>query len=139
LKFLLHTNVISELSRDEPDMHVFSWMKAVADDDVAMSAMSVTGMRYGIELLPHGRRKANMGAWLADTLTSRFFGRILPMNQEVADQAGVFLAMVRSKGLTIDVPDVLIAATASIHSLILVTRNTKHFVPLGVQLYDPWH
>jgi predicted nucleic acid-binding protein len=138
LKFLLDTNVVSELSRAQPHLQVIEWLNSVSEGDICLSATSIIEMRFGVEILPAGRRKRDLSEWLAVTLSERFSDRILPISERIADQAGRFLAMARGRGQTMEVADVLIGATAAAHSLTLVTRNTRHFAMLGLPLFDPW-
>jgi toxin FitB len=138
LKFLLDTNVVSELSRSQPHPNVIDWLKSISEIDISLSVISIIEMRFGVEILPAGKRKRDLSEWLAVTFSQRFSERILPVSESIADRAGRFLALARGRGQTIEVADVLIASTAVVHSLTVVTRNTRHFALPGLSLVDPW-
>jgi predicted nucleic acid-binding protein len=76
--------------------------------------------------------------WLDTTLRPWFAGRILPVSEGVCERWGILEGQCQLKGLTLNVPDGLIAATALEHELTIVTRNVKDFTGLGVQIFNPW-
>jgi predicted nucleic acid-binding protein len=76
--------------------------------------------------------------WLDTTLRPWFAGRILPVSEAIAERWGVLEGQCQLKGLTVNAPDGLIAATALEHELTVVTRNVKDFADLGVPILNPW-
>ncbi|QDP24439.1 type II toxin-antitoxin system VapC family toxin [Bradyrhizobium cosmicum] len=134
--FLLDTNVISELRRpDKADRNVVAWANAIPAANFFMSAISILEIELGARLI--ARKDAAQGAvlrtWIDDQVLARFEGRILAIDTVVAQ---------RCAQLHIPNPkaerDALIAATALVHGLTVVTRNVGDFEPTGVTLLNPW-
>jgi toxin FitB len=136
--YLLDTNVISELRKvvaGRADARVVTWNKSVSANDQFISTVSVFELETGILLME--RRDPRQGAvlrgWLEQAVLPGFAGRVLPFDLAAAR---------RCAGLHIPNPmperDSYIAATALIHGMILVTRNTKDFAGTGVKLLNPW-
>ena len=138
MNFLLDTNVVSEWVRPQPDRNVISWLADVDEDRVFISVISFAEIRRGVEMLPAGRRRERLAAWLAEELPVRFEERILDIDQHVAGTWGVIMARGHKIGLTLGSMDAFVAATAEAHGLTLATRNVKDFRRLGVSLLDPW-
>jgi len=138
VSFLLDTNVVSEWVRPQPDRNVISWLAEVDEDRVFISVISFAEIRWGVELLPVGRRRERLATWLAEELPVRFEERILDIDQRVAETWGVVTARGQKIGLTLGSMDALVAATAEAHNLTLATRNVKDFQRLGIALFDPW-
>ncbi|MBM3525831.1 MAG: type II toxin-antitoxin system VapC family toxin [Alphaproteobacteria bacterium] len=135
MSFLIDTNVISELRRGERcDSSVAEWWKSVHEGDLFLSALIVGEIRKGIEI---ARRKDTAKAdalqtWLAATV-SAFGDRIIPVDAAVADAWGRMSAQ-----RTVPVVDGLLAATAMVHDLTLVTRNAADVMGLGAKVLDPF-
>ena len=136
--FLLDTNVISEAVRAEPDSRVSTWMDSVDEDVMHLSVLTLGEIRQGIARLAQGKRRLRLERWLDVEVRTRFSGRIVPINEEVAERWGSLMAEARREGLSLGVVDGLLAATALEHGLTLATRNVKDFARLGVALSNPW-
>jgi toxin FitB len=133
LSFLLDTNAVSEIRRGR-DSHVRAWADAVDDTELYLSALTLGEIRTGIDRL-QGRDSGQADVftrWLGD-LRTRFAGRILGVDSRIADKWGRLNAL--SSRNTVDS---LIAATAHVHELTVVTRNTKDFQGCDVPLLNPW-
>jgi hypothetical protein len=133
LRFLLDTNAISEIRRGS-DQRVRSWVDQVADADLHLSVLTLGEIRKGIELL-RGRDPAQaevFDSWLSE-LRARFADRIVPIDDRVAEEWGRLNAAGSRNTV-----DSLIAATARIHELTVVTRNIRDFEGCGVALLNPW-
>lgn len=101
-------------------------------------AMPVFGeLRYGIEKLPPSRTRNALQLWF-DAIGRDYEGRILAADDAVWSKWARLKASLDAIGRPQDDIDLLIAATAAVHGLTLVTRNTKHFEDTGIQLHDPW-
>ena len=136
--FLLDTNVLSEFSRTgEPDQHVDIWLKTTADESLFASVLTFAEIRRGIELLPSGKRRAQLEQWQEEVIAS-FETRLLPVTKAIADRWAVLSAQAQRRGTPLTNIDGLIAATALQHDLMLATRNVKDFAGLGVSILNPW-
>jgi len=136
--FLLDTNVISELVARRPEPNVSQWVEDTDETLLHLSVLTLGEIRKGIAGLPQARRRAELETWLNKGLRSRFAGRILPIDAEVADRWGHVAAQARSKSIQLPVIDGLLAATALEHNLTFVTRNTKDVAVVGVLVWNPW-
>ena len=136
--FILDTNVISELRKirlKKADEHVAKWADNMAVANLYLSVITIQELEIGVLLIE--RRDPEQGAlfrsWLDKHVLPAFAGRILPVDTAVAQ---------RSAMLHVPDPhpirDGLIAATALVHSMTIVTRNVDDFKSTGVQLLNPW-
>ena len=138
--FLVDTNVLSEFShRGEPNPQVKRWLKAAAPGSLYVSILTLAELRRGIELLPPGKRRNQLEQWLETELLQSFDdANVLPVTKAIGDRWAALSARAQEKGVQTAVLDGLIAATALEHGLIVVTRNVKDFVGLGVEVFNPW-
>lgn len=137
MTWLLDTNVISEWTKPRPDDGISAWLAAVDEDMLFLSALTFGEIWFGIEKLPQGRKRNSLEAFV-ESLADRFAGRVLPVDQGVAACWGVAMRRAGAAGREPEVMDGLIAATAIVHGLTVVTRNIRHFVVFGVPTHDPW-
>lgn len=134
--FLLDTNIISELRRpDKADGNVVAWANAIPATNFFISVISVLEIELGARLIQ--RKDAAQGAilrkWIDAQVLVRFEGRILAIDMAVARRcAQLHVPNPRAER------DALIAATALVHGLTVVTRNVEDFEPTGVPLLNPW-
>ncbi|MBK6852179.1 MAG: type II toxin-antitoxin system VapC family toxin [Burkholderiales bacterium] len=130
--YLLDTNVISELRRSKPHGAVLAWLHGVNDKDPYISAITIGEIQAGIELTREqdGAKAAQIELWL-DQVADTF--NVLPMD------APIFRTWARLMHKTSDTlyEDAMIAATARIHQLTVVTRNITDFRSFGVKLFNP--
>jgi predicted nucleic acid-binding protein len=134
MAYLLDTNVISELRKSNADPRVRAWTGSIAGQHLFLSVLVIGEARQGIERL---RRRDRLQADVLDRWLERvkatFGERILPLTLPIAEEWG-----------RMNVPDPLppidglLAATARVHGLILVTRNIRDLARTGVPLLDPW-
>ena len=136
--FLLDTNIISELVKPKPEPRVTNWIDDTDESLLYLSVLTLGEIRRGIATLAQSRRRATLEAWLDKDLHARFEGRIMPIDQDVADRWGLLTASARNTGRVLPVIDGLLAATALEHNLTLVTRDTGHIPSLGVAVFNPW-
>lgn len=134
--FILDTNVVSNLRRrDKADRNVLAWSETHDIASFFMSVISILELEIGTLLLSRkDTRQATMyREWLDQTLIPQFDDRILSIDKAV---------VVRCANLHVPDPkperDALIAATALVKNLTVVTRNTKDFDGTGVKLFNPW-
>jgi predicted nucleic acid-binding protein len=138
VSFLLDTNVVSEWVKPRPDLGVMAWFDDVDSSRVFLSVVTLAELRYGIDRMPNGVRRNRLDVWLRDQLPRRFDGRILPVSALVAEAWGQVVARCQAKGRAIGIMDAFLAATAEVHTLTVVTRNTSHFEVLGGSVLNPW-
>ena len=126
--FLLDTNVVSEMRRPHVNFNVRTWVEDKPHELQALSAISLLEIARGAARHPDPQQALSIQRWIDLTLRPWFDDRVLPVSTEIAERAGRPLSL----------PDALIAATAIHHNLVLVTRNTRDFVALPLDVYDPW-
>lgn len=136
--FLLDTNVISELIKSEPDSNVLRWINETDETVLFLSVLTLGEIRNGIERLNPGKRRGRLESWLRVDLRLRFQGRILTVDETIAERWGALSATAAKKGRPVPVIDGLLAATALHHDLMLVTRNHTDVSGTGVPTFDPW-
>lgn len=137
MRYLLDTNAVSEPQRPRPDPGYMAWIGEREAEDLAISALAYGELARGVAVLPAGKRRSELSAWLAEGLT--FFGeRILPVDVKVATVWADVWAANRRAGRVVGVVDELTAATALAHGLTVVTRNLDHFDESGCELLSPW-
>jgi toxin FitB len=138
VRFLLDTNVISEWTKPKPDPAVVAWLEAADEDTLYLSVLAFAEIRLGIELLPEGRKRARISAWLDGDLAARFEGRIIGIEREIAEAWAEIVARGRARGATPPVIDAFLAATALVHHMTLATRNERDLAALDVPILNPW-
>ncbi len=136
--FLLDTNCISEVVSIKPDPRVLAWLDASDERTLYLSALTLGEIRKGIASLAEGKRRSQLEVWLEIDLRNRFEGRILPVDDAVAERWGVLAGEMKRKGTPIPTVDAMIAATALHHGLTVVSRNVEDFKNAEVSLFNPW-
>ena len=116
-----------------------TWLADVDEDRVFLSVVTLAELRYGIDRLKAGARKRQLDAWVREDLRFRFEGRIIPVSEAVADAWGTIVAASEVTGRAMGAMDALLAATARVHDLTVVTRDTADFDRTGVLVANPWH
>ena len=135
MSYLIDSNVISELrKRDRADAAVRRWFDGVDDEELFLSVLTLGEIRRGIESIQRRdrARALALNRWL-HALAAGYETRILPVDQKVADEWGRLNA-----STTVPVIDGLLAATARVHGLTLVTRNTRDVARTGVSFLNPF-
>ncbi|MHB1773992.1 MAG: PIN domain-containing protein [Acidimicrobiales bacterium] len=138
MSFLLDTNVVSEWTKPRPNPGVVEWLGQVDEDEVFLSVVTFAELRHGIERLPISTRRRQLDEWLRNELPVRFEARIIGVDGAIADEWGRLVARREGRGRPIQAMDALIAATAQVHGLTLVTRNTVDFHPSVKSILNPW-
>lgn len=133
--YLLDTNIISELGRQEPQKSVVDF---VASTPIAwLSTITLHELEYGIALIPEGSRQKAIKQVVSE-LVSAYGDYIIPVGQQEAQEAALLRATMKQQGRVLHLADSLIAGTAKAHNLIVVTRNIKDFEGLGLHLKNPF-
>ena len=138
MSYLLDTNVVSEWTKPRPEPAVVRFLASTEEDLLFLSVITLGELRRGVDRLPTGRRRAMLNEWLDNDLIHRFGGRILGIDRDVAAVWGRVMALAERRGRTAGVMDAWIAATAAVHDLTVVTRNTADFARLPGRIFNPW-
>jgi toxin FitB len=136
--FLLDTNIPSELIRVRPERRVVEWIHGADDEQLFLSVVTIGEISKGFTIHPDSKRRAQLQHWLDYTLRPWFAGRILAINEPVAQRWGVLDGKCQLQGTSLNAADGLVAATALEHDLTIVTRNVKDFDGLAVGILNPW-
>ena len=138
MSFLLDTNVVSEWMKPRPNPGVVTWLEDVDEDRVFLSVITLSELRYGIERMADGKRRRRLADWLESELPMRFEGRVLVVDQSVADVCGRLVARSEAIGRPVQAMDAFIAATATVHGLTVVTHNASDFEFIVRRVLNPW-
>lgn len=133
---LLDTNVISQRTKATPNEGVVRWLSRTPSSEMYLSVISLAEIRFGIEEMDPGRKCQNLEYWLEQDIRQGFAGRVLIVDERIAEEAGRMTSTGKKVGARPEFADALIAATARVHGLQLVTLNRKHFEGLGVELVE---
>ena len=136
--FLLDTNIISELIKPKPEPRLVTWISGTDENLLYLSVLTLGEIRKGIEALRQPARRVQLETWLDSELRLRFSGRILSIDDEVADRWGVIMGRAVARKIALPVIDGLLAATALHYNLTLVTRNSKDVTGTEVLVFNPW-
>ena len=138
MKYLLDTNVVSEMVAKQPNPRVLQWLDSLDADSVYISVITIGELRKGIEKLGDGTRKQALLQWLYEDLPARFAGRILTLDVEAMLEWGAMTGQMARAGTPLPAIDSLIAALARHYGCILVTRNETDLAPAGIDVANPW-
>ncbi|HVR37959.1 MAG TPA: type II toxin-antitoxin system VapC family toxin [Thermoanaerobaculia bacterium] len=130
MAWLTDTNVVSELVRARPNAGVLEWAAAV--ERISVSVVTVEEIFFGLAWKPNPRIRAWFNDFFADSCD------VVPITQEIAEHAGILRGELRAKGISRSQADALIAATAQLRGLTLVTRNVRDFAGLRIDLLNPF-
>jgi toxin FitB len=130
MTFLCDTNILSELTKPQPNEGVLDWAGSLSR--MALSAITVEEVTFGFSW----NSKPRIRSWFEGFVDARC--DILPVTAEIARRAGELRGALRSRGQTRSQADMLIAATAQVHALTLVTRNSRDFESCGIPVLNPF-
>jgi len=134
VKYLVDANVLSEATRPQPAPSIVEWLRR-HESAIAVDPVILGEVRFGILLLPRGRRRSALERWFeAGVLRVH----CLPWDAQTGLRWAALLADLRARGLAMPLKDSLIAATALVHRLVVATRNRGDFEPSGVEVVDPF-
>jgi toxin FitB len=128
--YLADTNVLSELVKKSPDTHVMQWVQSV--QLIAISAVTIEEAHFELAWQPNTLKLSLLNA-LVQNLHA-----VYPVTESIAQRAGILRGQFQAQGITSSPTDMLIAATAQEHQLIVATRNVRDFVGCGVQVMNPF-
>ena len=133
--YLLDTNVISELTKVAPEPRVLAFLSE--QQDLWLPAIVMYELEFGLQILPQGRRREQLRT-LQSSILNEYGDRIISIGRREAEMTAILQAEARRSGHTINLADSLVAGTAKVHDLCVVTRNVKDFDPLSVAIHNPW-
>ncbi len=134
MKYLVDANVLSEPTKPAPDRKVVAWLRA-NEREIAVDPIILGELRFGILLLRKGKRRDNLERWF-DAGVRRL--HCLSWEAETGLRWAQLIADLRAIGRAMPIKDSLIAATALVHDLTVVTRNRADFQKAGVDIVDPF-
>ena len=134
MTYLVDANVLSEATKPSPDPAVLQWLKQ-NEREIAVDPFILGEIQFGILLLSAGKRRQRLERWFREGIARVL---CLPWDAATGLRWAKLLAKLRSSGQSMPIKDSLIAATALLHGLILVTRNVRDFSKTGVKILDPF-
>ena len=138
MNYLLDTCVVSELTKKQSNQNVITWIETIEEQHLFLSVLTLGEIEKGIAKLPLSLRKSNLKTWLEQDLTLRFENRILNITPEISRYWGNVQGELEKQGKPMPIIDGLIATTALVHDMILVTRNVDDVVRSGVKIHNAW-
>ena len=134
MRYLVDANVLSEPTKPVPHASVVQWLRK-NERDLAVDPIILGEIRFGILLLPRGKRRTRLEGWFEAGIQRLV---CLPWETETGLRWAQLLAALRASGRAMPVKDSLIAATALSHDLVVATRNSNDFAKAGVRIVDPF-
>lgn len=134
MTYLVDANVLSEATKAAPNLKVIDWLQN-NERDIAVDPIILGEIRFGVHLLPAGRRRRRLESWF-DEGVARII--CLPWDAPTGLRWAKLLAELRRSGQSMPIKDSLIAATALVHGFVVVTRNTRDFGKARVRVLDPF-
>ncbi len=134
MSYLVDANVLSEPTKPDPNPAVVQWLRR-NEREIVVDPVILGEIRFGILLLPRGKRRARLEAWF-DEGVKRI--RSVPWDATSGLRWAELLAVLRASGRAMPIKDSLIASTALVHQLTVATRNRSEFEKAGVDVVDPF-
>lgn len=134
MRYLVDANVLSEATKPRPDPEVVAWL-AAHETEIAVDPIVLGELRFGILLLPAGRRRERLEEWFERGAATI---HCLGWDASCGRRWAQLLADLRAAGRAMPIKDSLIATTALVHGLTVVTRNRRDFEQAGVEVFDPF-
>ena len=135
---ILDTNVLSALMRAPPDAVVIEWLDRQPAESVWITSITLFEARFGLALLPPGRRRQVLESAFDNLLKEDLENRALDFDSAAATAAASLAAARQKSGRRVDMRDTQIAGIALSRRATLATRNVRHFVDLNISIVDPW-
>ncbi len=135
---VLDTNVLSALMREQPDKRILEWLDGQARVSVWTTSITVLEIRFGVGILPEGRRRTSLAKAFERVLSDDLANRVANFDNAAAQQAGDLMAARHKSGRTVDLRDTMIAGIVLSRHAALATRNVSHFGDFSVPVINPW-
>ena len=139
MKSLLDTNVVSENVQRRPKKAVIDWIAQRPPAQIAISIVTMAELRLGVQTTANLERRAELTRWMKQEVESSFADRMLPLTTDILIEWLQLGRRTAAAGRTRAPADLLLAATARVHDLIVVSRDVRDFAGTGVLIYDPWN
>jgi predicted nucleic acid-binding protein len=139
VRWLLDANLVSETALSRPNRKVLAWIERQPEDLVAISMVTLAELQDGIISTADDRRRTQLTQWLERSVIPWLGERSLPVTLEILMKWLEIGRRLTRNGITRNSADLLIAATAEVHNLTVVSRNARDFAGTGVIVYDPWN
>jgi predicted nucleic acid-binding protein len=136
--WLLDTNILSELRKVRPEPKVLAFIAAQPLEHLFVSTVTLAEIRFGIEMLPDPVRRTELTAWLTHKVRPMFEQRVLEISEDIMLKWRLMVEEGRKTGHTFSEPDLIIAATAQHHDLVVVSRDTSEYLKARVPTFNPW-
>ena len=136
-QFLLDTCTLSEPSLPRPSAQVLAWLSRHDNDDLWIASATAGEVRFGVALLDQGQKRDRLQQW-SDRVLASYGPRTIPADDEIFAVWGAITAQRQRKGRALKAIDGIIAATALVRRLPLVTRDVHDFAGLDLELVNPW-
>jgi predicted nucleic acid-binding protein len=138
VNFLLDTNVISETTKRKPAPAVLEWVAGQSVDTLYTASLAIAEIRSGIDRVVDPNRRSDLARWLAQKVRPFFAARIIEPDEACWMAMLTILGRAKEHRRTLPISDLIFAATAERHDMVVVTRNVRDFVGSGVRVLDPW-
>lgn len=135
---ILDTNVLGALMRAAPEAAVVAWLDRQSAQSVWITSITLFETKFGLALLPMGRRRQALEALFGRLLNEDLENRVLDFDSAAATEAASLAAMRRKTGRPVDMRDTQIAGIVLARRATLATRNVRHFGDLKISIVDPW-
>jgi|SRR5271165_741233 len=135
---VVDTNVLSALMRQVPEPPVIEWLDRQAAESIWITSITLFEARFGLALLPKGRRRLALEAAFDKLMVEDLEGRVLDFDQPAAEAAALLAARRQHDGMTVDMRDTQIAGIVIARRAKFATRNVRHFSDLNVEVINPW-
>jgi len=135
---ILDTNVLSALMRTAPEPLVVTWLDSQPVESIWITSITLFEVRFGLALLPRGRRRQTLETAFGCLLEQDLENRILDFDAAAAGEAAAIAADRQKAGRSVDMRDTQIAGIALARRAVVATRNTRHFKDLKITVIDPW-
>ncbi|RBQ28049.1 type II toxin-antitoxin system VapC family toxin [Aliarcobacter vitoriensis] len=139
MRYLLDTNIISELISKQPNQNVVQFLSSIDKEDIYLSVITIGEIKSGIENLKNLDKKENLSKWLEQDLLIRFQNKILNIDTNIMLIWGEINHKLKNIGKPLPIMDSLIASICICHNITLVTRNEKDFQNIELTVINPFN